>query len=178
MLYTIGISIYMFIIGILALVLPAHVSRWAAIFTLPFLLLLFSIFISPVLSGNKVKRDERLSAETEWQVDEKRITTKNKFAETNVDWSYYSQVYETKEHYLLIFSANQNMFQFIPKRAFTSVEQTTAFRKLLEEKYQTIRPLRLFGMRPSMLLLAILVVLVISAVCIGSMIFSFAHLAG
>jgi hypothetical protein len=175
MLYVIGICIVLFIIGIFALFVPAHINRWAAILIVFLPWMLYSIFISPVHTWNKVTRDERLSAETEWQVDEQRIITKNKFAETSVEWSTYSQVYETKEHYLLIFSANKNMFQFIPMRAFTSPEQVVEFRKLLEEKYQAIRPLRLYGMRKSLLLGPGLIVLLLAAGCLILTIYSFSQ---
>lgn len=94
-------------------------------------------FLNPASVADKAANDERLCCETLWDVSEDKVTVRNKFAETSCDWGTFGEVYESNEYFMLAYKVNKYMFQFIPKRAFTSPEQLEQFHKLLEEK---IRP--------------------------------------
>ncbi len=100
------------------------------------------LFLHPATMGDRVARDERLSCETTWELDENRVWIKNKFIETNFDWGSLGQTYETGEHYLISYTVNKNMFQILPKRAFLTAEQQNEFRQLLEQKTRSITRIR------------------------------------
>jgi hypothetical protein len=122
----------MFAIGICSLVVfeGTYVS-WLWIL-LSVLFFAFQMVLAPMLLGRRVRRNERLRAEMFWQVNDEHILVKNKFAETKFDWGTFHKVLETKRYYLFIYSVNKRMFQIVPKRAFESSEQETAFRDLLK----------------------------------------------
>jgi hypothetical protein len=92
--------------------------------------------------GNKVVKEERLSCETYWEIDEKKVSIKNKFGDKNFDWGTFKEVLETGEHFLITYSVNKNMFQIVPKRSFLSDQQQNQFRKILEEKICPIKTIR------------------------------------
>ena len=81
-----------------------------------------------------MEMDERLGSPVQGQADEEQISFKTQFLETKLDWGSYHKVLESKDQFLLIHSANKNMFQIIPKRAFASVDDERAFRDLLKVK--------------------------------------------
>jgi hypothetical protein len=121
---------------------------YAVSFSVLFLFLLLvlipgmPLFISPADAAEKLSKDERLSTETTWEVDENRIALKNKFSDMSTDWGPFGEVYETQEHYLLTYEHNKNVFQILPKRAFSSVEQALEFRKFAEVKTKGVQRIR------------------------------------
>ncbi len=96
--------------------------------------LIFSLLISPYLAGQRVQHDERLNSPVEYQVSEEHLLFRNRFSETRLDWGSFNRVIESPELFLLVHSTNKNMFQFIPRRAFTSGADEQAFQNLLKAK--------------------------------------------
>ncbi len=95
-------------------------------------------FLAPVNVADKVAKDERLSSEMTWEVDENMAVVCTRDADTNCDWSTFSSAYETYEYFLITYSKNKNMFQLVPKRAFKNADQMAAFRALLEQRTHRI----------------------------------------
>jgi hypothetical protein len=98
-------------------------------------------FLGPANVADKVAKDDRLSCEMTWEVDENQALVYTKDADTNCDWSTFGEAYETHEHFLITYANNKNAFQLIPKRAFQNADQLAEFRKLLEEKTKHIKPI-------------------------------------
>jgi hypothetical protein len=109
---------------------------------LPWAYVMSLFFLNPITVGDKFAKDERLSSDWTWTIDDERISINNKFSESTFDWGTFKEVYETKEHFLLTYAVQKNMYQFIPKRAFANAEQLYNFQKFIEEKIQAIKPIR------------------------------------
>jgi hypothetical protein len=102
-----------------------------------FLILFFYIvfsFINPYLQANRIGKNERLISPVNYEAYEDHILIRNKFGESKMDWGTFQKYIDTKDLFLLIYSTNKNMFQLIPKRAFSSEEDEESFRKLLISK--------------------------------------------
>ena len=56
------------------------------------------------------------------------------FTEIKTDWSSFQQFIESKDLFLLIYSANSSMFHIIPKHVFLSPDEELAFTKMLISK--------------------------------------------
>jgi hypothetical protein len=52
-------------------------------------------------------------------------------SETRYNWEILKSAFESKDLYFLTYAADQNSFQFIPKRVFQSQEQENDFRDLI-----------------------------------------------
>jgi hypothetical protein len=62
------------------------------------------------------------------------IWFKNGMGELRHGWNSYRKAIATKEQYILMFTLAPQTCRFIPRRAFTSPDQETAFRDLLARK--------------------------------------------
>lgn len=97
-------------------------------------LVIFTLVINPFMIANKVEKDERLNSPVQYEVSDEQFLFRNQFAETKLDWGSFQKVIETKDLFLVVYTVNKNMFQIIPKRAFTSSEDEQSFRNLLNQK--------------------------------------------
>ncbi len=98
-------------------------------------LILIAIFgVVPLLLVWRVSRQELLRSETTYQFSDEGIFAKDGDSELKQDWKYYQGVLATKGHYILRSAVNKNIGRFVPRRAFESPEQETAFRDLLKSK--------------------------------------------
>jgi hypothetical protein len=98
---------------------------------LPAFMVLYTFVLSPMLIARRVRKHERLRTEVTWQFSDVDVLMSNKYSEVRIDWGTFQTVRETKEYYLLAYTVNKRVHQFIPKRAFESEEQEEAFRELL-----------------------------------------------
>jgi hypothetical protein len=110
-------------------------------FAIPITILLFLCFlaiyallINPLMIANKIEKDERLHSSVQYEVTDEQLLFRNQFAETKLDWGSFQKFIETKDLFLIVYTVNKNMFQIIPKRAFTSSEDEQSFRNLLNQK--------------------------------------------
>ncbi len=94
----------------------------------------YLLVILPINMGRQIEKNERFTAETTWELGEDQVSIKNKFSETKTDWGSFQKMVRTDDYYLLIYATNKRMFQIIPKRAFESQEQETAFREFVKQK--------------------------------------------
>jgi hypothetical protein len=96
-------------------------------------------FLGPANVADKVAKDERLSSEMTWEVNEDAAVVCTREADTNCDWSTFAESFETNEYFLITYAKNKNMFQMVPKRAFKNADQLAEFHKLLVEKTKRVR---------------------------------------
>ncbi|CAG1003689.1 hypothetical protein ANAEL_03173 [Anaerolineales bacterium] len=96
--------------------------------------LLSTLIINPLKIANKVEKDERLRSPIQYEVSTEQILFKNQFTETKTDWGSFQKFIETEDVFLLVYSVNKAMFQFVPKRAFASSDDEQAFKQLLISK--------------------------------------------
>ena len=102
--------------------------------------LAFLLLVMPFMAHLQMRWNERSLCETIWQITGDRISITNTFGEATFDWGTFRRVFETRDYYLFSYTANRNLFQILPKRAFVSAEQATAFRKLVERKLPGLSP--------------------------------------
>ncbi|HEY6189679.1 MAG TPA: YcxB family protein [Pyrinomonadaceae bacterium] len=93
-----------------------------------FVLALFFIFPRQRFRSDPRHRDEFF---LEFTDDAIRFQTEK--IDSRLSWSLYSNVLENDRFYVLLYG--KGMMSVIPKRAFTSHEQETAFRNLLRRKF-------------------------------------------
>lgn len=128
------------VIAILLSVFYLHTLSLAGISVLLVMVIYYLsvFFLGPANVADKVAKDERLSSEMTWEVDENMAVVCIRNADTNCDWSTFSTVYETSEYFLITYAKDRNMFQLVPKRAFKTADQLAAFRTLLEQRTHRI----------------------------------------
>jgi len=108
-----------------------------ALFGSVFFFLFYAIVISPFVVANKVAKDERLNSPVLYELNDEHIQIKNKFTETKFDWGSFQRIIESEEYFLIIYTTNKNMFQIVPKRAFSTSDDEKEFRNLVKEKIHT-----------------------------------------
>jgi hypothetical protein len=125
-----------FLAGVLLLFISDNLTIAAVVLISLFPLLAFVLFVfSPMMLRRRVDRDRRLRAEREWELNDDQITIRNKFAEVSFEWSAFNVVKETSEQYVFI----SGTFIFLPKRAFESSEQESAFRDLVKRHIKKVQ---------------------------------------
>lgn len=116
---------------------------WDYAMRMPFTLFLLVIppfiFFKTQSGTNKIAAQVRenpgLTQETSWQMDANEICIHNTFGETKLSWEAFAKAAENQEYYFILYAANKNCFQFIPKRIFDGQSTTEkAFRDLLQSK--------------------------------------------
>ncbi len=80
--------------------------------------------------GRRAKGNEHLLAPTTWQFNDEQLSVHNQFTDARYDWAFFQGLVENKEYFFLRHSSNKRLYNFIPKRAFTSPEQMAAVREL------------------------------------------------
>ncbi len=128
------------IIAILLSVVYVHTLSLAGFSVLLVMVIYYLsvFFLAPANVADKASKDERLSSEMSWEVDENMAVVCTRDADASCDWSTFSTAYETNEYFLITFAKNKNTFQLVPKRAFKTADQLGAFRALLEQKTKRI----------------------------------------
>ena len=128
-----GIVELLIVVAALAGNLGDGLLLWLLALAMPALLVYLWVIL-PLNTGRQIEKNERFMSETTWELGEDQVLIKNKFSETKMDWGSFQKVVETGDYYLLVYTANKRMFQFIPKRAFESQEHAAAFREVLRQK--------------------------------------------
>ena len=97
------------------------------------LILLFTFypFWSGWLTIRNAPKKEHLTLPAKYELDDERVVVVNELAEVKYDWNVFSKAYDDGQYFFISYSTNKNMFQFIPKRAFASVEQERITRDLI-----------------------------------------------
>ncbi len=133
------LSIFVIIAIMLSVVYLHTLSLASSSLLLVMLIYYLSIFfLGPANVADRVAKDERLSSEMTWEVDENQAVVMTKHVDVSCDWSTFGDAYETSEYFLITYSTNKNTYQLVPKRAFKNEEQLATFRKLLEQNKKRI----------------------------------------
>lgn len=136
--YWIGLGV---MIALTAIVLPLSlfslftVNFRISLYFAPLLFLLVFLALFPLwgawLSTRSASKTENLTLPAKYELGDERVLVVNQIAEAKYDWSMFSSAFEDRRYYFITYSTNKNMFQFIPKRAFASMEQEKATRDLI-----------------------------------------------
>lgn len=106
-----------------------------SVYISPILLLLVLIVSIPLWSGwltiRNASKKENLTLPAKYELDDEKVYVVNQIAEVKYDWSVFNKAYEDQRYIFITYSTNKNMFQFIPKRAFTSIDQEKMARELI-----------------------------------------------
>jgi hypothetical protein len=139
-------------------------------YIVPVLILSLLIFLAPSLSGwamaRKVSKQPQLSQPVTYEIGDEKIRIMSSLSESILDWRLFSKVFETEEHYLLVYVTNKNMFQFLAKRTFESKIQENEVRSLIEQKLGKIEDIQK-GLRGWKLSLLVFFVLMVGIVVCG-----------
>lgn len=101
---------------------PVSLLSWLLLLFPP--LLLVALFYGlPYWTTRRVKGNERLLAETTWDLGDEGVAMKNRFAESKLDWGSFAGLSEDADYFYLQLSANKRLHHFIPKRALPGAEQ-------------------------------------------------------
>ena len=106
---------------------------WVFLLPLPLYIVYVSVFM-PMTMRQRARSNPRMLAETSYGFGEDRISIKNQFRESELEWGALRECLETEHYFLLSMSADKPLFQFIPKRSFESADQMDAFRSLARRK--------------------------------------------
>ena len=91
------------------------------------------IVTSPIRNKMKAAKNIHLLKKVKYVLDSNGIKIITDDSEVKHNWSVFQKVYESKGYYYLVFNANKNMFQFIPKRAFQNKERDDLFSDLISK---------------------------------------------
>jgi hypothetical protein len=100
---------------------------------LPPLFLVYVFFYQPSRMASQAMSNEQLAAEATWELTDSGVNISSRFGETQMGWDDLQKLVVTKSYYLLLNKANKNTFRFIPRRAFTSAQETEQFLAIVKE---------------------------------------------
>lgn len=150
-------------------------------YIVPVLILSLLIFLAPSLAGwataRKVSKQPQLSQPITYEIGDEKIHITSSLSESILDWRLFSKVFETEQHYLLVYVTNKNMFQFLAKRAFESKIQENEVRSLIEQKLGKIEDIQK-GLRGWKLSLLVFCVLIVGMMICGLLFFVYSMISG
>lgn len=104
-------------------------------YLVPLILALVIIESYPLWGGwltlRSASKKENLILPARYELDEENMIVISQMAEAKYDWKLFTKAFEDGQYYMITYSTNKNMFQFIPKRAFNSLEQEAKTRELI-----------------------------------------------
>ncbi len=96
----------------------------------PPLFIIYILVVQPNRMGKQYMADEKMAAETTWEVNEAGVQMSTSFNSTLFEWEILSKLVTYPDYYLLTFK-KKNTFRFLPRRSFTSTEDHDAFLQLM-----------------------------------------------
>ncbi len=96
-----------------------------------FSMVVFIQFATPIQLRQRAARDKSLTAAMVWTVTEDDIEIAHMGGQFKVPWKTFGGFVDGPEYFLLLAAKNRGTFQILPKRAFATPEDQTAFRELL-----------------------------------------------
>jgi hypothetical protein len=142
----------------------------AIIFFWPIVLFFIFVAFIPYFSGWLTVRSatvrEQLTIPASYEIDEEKVVIANAVADVRYSWNAFSHAFENNAYFFLTSSSSKNMFHFIPKRAFLTLEDEVFFRSLLFRKIGKVENIQ-SGLRGWKLLLLTAVLFALLLMCIG-----------
>ncbi len=109
---------------------PVSLLSWLFLLFPP--VLLAGLYLGlPYWSTRHVKGNERLLAETTWDLSDDGVVMKNRFAQSKLDWGSFGALSEDRDFFFLQLSGNKRLHHFVPKRALPTPEQQAQFREFV-----------------------------------------------
>ena len=111
------------------------VATFILLIALGYLLIAVATVAAPLIRIRRVAmQNETMLAETTWSIDAERIDVRNRYEKTELVWGMFNWLIVTRQFVLLVYAENKRQFTFLPKRAFSSQADQTAFLRLAKEK--------------------------------------------
>lgn len=120
--YAIGCVILLSWLGIAVEMIPVFI----VVACLPFIMAFLLLFVVP---RQRFRSDPKFRDEYLLQFSDEGIHFKTAQIDALLQWSLYNKVLEDERFYILVYG--KNMISVIPKRAFTSAAEETAFDEML-----------------------------------------------
>ncbi len=98
---------------------------------LPPLFIVYIIFIQPNRMAKQYMANEKMAAETTWELDDLGVKISTAFGETFLEWEKLSKLVTSKDYYLLTLKKTRYASRFLPRRSFTTPEEQDAFLQLV-----------------------------------------------
>lgn len=95
---------------------------------------LYYLFLIPWQLARTFKKDVYLQKERIFTFFDAHVTMQVEDKSSDLVWENFEKVVEGKVLYLLIYKADQRVYPFIPKRAFSDPAAEEAFKEILAEK--------------------------------------------
>lgn len=92
------------------------------------------ISLIPLTTGIGMRKQIQASGGLTYEFTDECISVSDSKAEVKEPWDVYQRGIETRHAYILVYAANTRAGRSIPRRAFETPEQETAFRGLLARK--------------------------------------------
>jgi len=108
-------------------------------------LAVYLIWAVPARIAGQVRQSERMRSLHTWEVSDQQIIIKTDYSELKFKWDDFHRALEIRDHFLLIYAANRGLIEVVPKRAFDSPENLTAFRNQLMDKIPRFKTFGLSG---------------------------------
>ena len=91
--------------------------------------LVYYFLLIPLQLGGTYKKNESLQKERVLTVSDANVSMKVGDRSSDLTWENFEKVLDCKDLYLMIYKADQRVYPFVPKRAFTEPGAEEAFRK-------------------------------------------------
>ena len=125
-----------FLCGVVLLIIPEPLTYFG-IFAIAFPVfhLCYILVLIPLIARYQIQKKGIVDSEIAWEFNDDRVLVKDKLSESSVNWDAFKEARETKKFYLVKI-AN---YLYIPKTAFESREQESAFRNMLGSHVKKVR---------------------------------------
>ncbi|MHB1413838.1 MAG: YcxB family protein [Chloroflexota bacterium] len=123
--------------GGLAWLFYGFATAWVLAIGAGLMLLAYVVYMTIVIPQTAFQRLPKLRDTFVMRFSEDGLRLKTERLDQEMPWNRYKRVLVSKTSYLLIYGPDQ--FTVIPKRAFRSPEQDTAFQDLLDRKVSRYR---------------------------------------
>lgn len=91
--------------------------------------LIYYFLLIPLQLGGTFKRNEYLRKDRVLTVNDENVTMKVGDRSSELSWENFEKVLDCKDIYIMVYKADQRVYPFIPKRAFTEPGSEDAFLK-------------------------------------------------
>jgi hypothetical protein len=130
--FILSLSTFIFLFGAYLLVIQYYedsIIPYMLMLLLPLHLVNYFVF-QPAALARRLGYDEKPN----WRLDENGLVIRTDKGDTRIGWDQYRQAYESRDYFILVYSAGMKILHVLPKRDLKSSGQETGLRKLLESK--------------------------------------------
>jgi hypothetical protein len=130
--FILSLSTFIFLFGLYLLVIQYYEDSLVPYMLMMLLPLhIFNYFLfQPAALARRMGYDESPN----WRLDEEGLVIRTNKGDSRIGWEQYRHAYETRDQFILVYSAGLKILHVLPKRFLKSPAQETALRKLLESK--------------------------------------------